>query len=85
MYDPERYRDKGEIERWRERDPIPLFAARCVADELLTEQEVVDLDATAARTVDEAVAFAEAGTPEPVDQLTRLVVSDPVGMDGGDA
>jgi pyruvate dehydrogenase E1 component alpha subunit len=29
MYDPERYRDKAEVERWRERDPIELLAARC--------------------------------------------------------
>ena len=28
MYDPDRYRDKAEIERWKERDPIPALAAR---------------------------------------------------------
>ena len=26
MYDPDRYRDKAEIERWKERDPITLLA-----------------------------------------------------------
>ncbi len=76
MYDPERYRDKQEVEHWKELDPIPAFAARCVTAALLTEQDVVDLDASAVRTVDEAVAFAEEGTPEPVEDLTRWVTSD---------
>ena len=76
MYDPERYRDKQEVERWKELDPIPAFAARCVTAALLTEQDVVDLDASAAHTVDEAVAFAEDGTLEPVEHLTRWVTSE---------
>ena len=28
MYDPDRYRDKAEIERWKDRDPIPALAER---------------------------------------------------------
>ena len=38
---------------------------------------VAALEADVASEIDEAVAFAEAGTLEPVEQLTRWVLSDP--------
>jgi pyruvate dehydrogenase E1 component alpha subunit len=73
MYDPELYRSKDEVSDWRERDPIDLFIAR-LRDAGLVDDEALDaLEATVQDQVDEAVAFAEAGTDEPVDQLTRHV------------
>ncbi len=35
MADPEQYRTKEEVERWRERDPIAAFAGRLTADGVL--------------------------------------------------
>ncbi len=75
MYDPDRYRDKEEIERWRERDPIALLAAAIVAAGGPADP-VGDLEAEVAAEIDDAVAFAEAGTPAPVDSLTRFVTSE---------
>jgi len=73
MYDPDRYRDKGEVARWKERDPIPAFVARCgIADD-----DIAAIERDAAAEIDTAVAFAEAGTPEPVEDLTRFVTSEP--------
>ena len=37
------------------------------------------IEARAAAEVEDAVAFAEAGTPEPEAMLTRFVVSEPGG------
>jgi pyruvate dehydrogenase E1 component alpha subunit len=76
MYDPERYRDKGEIEEWKQRDPIATFSARCLQSGLLTDADVDALDAAAIAEVDAAVAFAEAGAPEDVADLTRFVYSE---------
>ncbi len=76
MYDPERYRDKDEVARWRERDPIPAYAARLAADGALGEGDLAAMEAAADAEVDEAIAFAEAGTFEPVEDLTRFVVSE---------
>ena len=76
MYDPERYRDKEEVARWREQDPIPAYAARLVADGALGEGDLAAMEAAADAEVDEAIAFAEAGTFEPVEDLTRFVVSE---------
>jgi pyruvate dehydrogenase E1 component alpha subunit len=76
MYDPERYRTKEEVEAWRERDPLTLFP-RFLADAgLLTDADVDGIEAEVAAEIDAAVAFAEAGTLEPVEDLTRFVYSE---------
>jgi pyruvate dehydrogenase E1 component alpha subunit len=43
----------------------------------LTEDEFLALDAAACREVDEAAAFAEAGTDEPVADLARDLYAEP--------
>ena len=75
MYDPDLYRTREEIERWKTRDPIPALAARLEA--LGAGADAVgELEAAVATEVDEAVAFAEAGTLEPVEDLGRFVVCE---------
>jgi pyruvate dehydrogenase E1 component alpha subunit len=64
MADPEQYRTKEEVARWRERDPIPAFAARLVEEGVLEQQDVERIDAEALARVDAAVEFAE-GSPFP--------------------
>jgi pyruvate dehydrogenase E1 component alpha subunit len=73
MFDSQLYRDKAEVERWRARDPIDLFEREAVnlgvfdADTRAAVQAQVDAEVKA------AIEFAEAGTWEPVEQLTRDV------------
>jgi TPP-dependent pyruvate/acetoin dehydrogenase alpha subunit len=76
MYDPERYRSKEEVERWRERDPITLLVEHLTDAGVLRSGDVERIEATVAEEIDEAVAFAEAGSPEPVEDLTRFVYSE---------
>jgi pyruvate dehydrogenase E1 component alpha subunit len=75
MFDPELYRDKQEVEDWKGRGPIASFSARLKAQGLLTEEQFLEIDAQAAAEVEDAVAFAENGTWEPVEQLTRDVTT----------
>ena len=75
MFDPELYRDKAEVEEWKTRGPIHTFTARLKAQGELTEERFLELDAAAQAEVDKAVAFAEAGTWEPIEGLTRHVVA----------
>jgi pyruvate dehydrogenase E1 component alpha subunit len=77
MYDPDLYRDKAEIERWKERDPVATFRARCVEHAILDDEECAAVDTRATTTVDEAIAYAESGTFEPVHDLLRHVTSEP--------
>ncbi|NBP83926.1 MAG: pyruvate dehydrogenase (acetyl-transferring) E1 component subunit alpha [Mycobacteriaceae bacterium] len=75
MFDPELYRDKAEVEKWREHDPIRTFTDTCLAEGTLTAEDVAAIERAAADEVDEAVAYAEAGTLESVDTLTRDVMT----------
>jgi pyruvate dehydrogenase E1 component alpha subunit len=79
MFDPELYRDKAEVEAWRTRGPIHGFTERLKAQGTLTEEEFLAIDAAAQAEVERAVAFAEAGTWEPVETLGRDLLT-PAGV-----
>ncbi len=76
MFDPERYREKTEVAHWQERDPINLLRQALETAGHLTEAQWAGLQSDADTEVAEAVAFAEAGTPEPPEDLARFVYSE---------
>jgi pyruvate dehydrogenase E1 component alpha subunit len=76
MYDPELYRDKAEVEAWRAHDPIDRYAEVLREAGLLDEEARSRLEQAAEDEVEAAIAFAEAGTLEPVEQLTRDVYAE---------
>ena len=76
MYDPELYRDKAEVEEWKKRDPIPALIRTLETNGTKVDADVADLERRVAKEIDEAIAFAEAGTWEPVEDLLRFVYSD---------
>jgi pyruvate dehydrogenase E1 component alpha subunit len=73
MFDAELYRDKGEVEAWKTRDPIVLMRQRSG----IGNSEFASLDSEVNQEIAAAVAFAESGTWEPVDQLIRDVYTPP--------
>ena len=73
MFDPELYRDKAEVEQWKERGPILAYKARVMAEGLLDEAGLAALEAEVEQEVEAAVAYAEAGSPEPLEDLCRDV------------
>ena len=75
MFDPDLYRDKKEIEEWKTRGPLHTFTARLKAEKKLTEEQFLALDAEVAKEVEDAVAFAEAGSWEPVEDLLKDVTA----------
>ncbi len=62
--DPEVYREKEEVEEWRKKDPIEMFASRLVAEGILNEAEREQIDQRVDAAVLAAVEFADA-SPEP--------------------
>ncbi|HEY7250057.1 MAG TPA: pyruvate dehydrogenase (acetyl-transferring) E1 component subunit alpha [Methylomirabilota bacterium] len=76
MYDPELYRSKDEVEHWRERDPIELFRTRLERDGLIAGEELDAIESEVAAEIAAAIEFADRGTLEPVDDLTRFVYSE---------
>lgn len=67
------YRTREEEAAWRARCPVESFARRLLAEGVLTEDELKQLDADAAAEVHEAEEFARAAPPADVAGLTSEV------------
>ncbi|MFP5396994.1 MAG: pyruvate dehydrogenase (acetyl-transferring) E1 component subunit alpha [Gammaproteobacteria bacterium] len=78
MFDTQAYRTRGEIEGWKHLDPIERLRAWMVANHQLTDAEAAAIEAEVTAEIDAAVAFAEAGTLEPIGELERFVLMDAV-------
>lgn len=73
--DPDGYRSPQEKSRMQARDPIELMRARLLEEGLCHEAELDVLRADAARSVDEAIAFArESPMPDPAEALRCVFV-----------
>ena len=78
MFDTQAYRTREEVEGWKRRDPIERLRRWMEDNHLLSPDEAAAIDAGIAAEIDDAVAFAEAGTLEPVAELERFVLMDSV-------
>ena len=74
MADPEEYRTKEQVEEWRKRDPINVFARALVEEGVLEEGDPESYDSEVER-VDDAVAFADgSGFPPPESLYDHVYV-----------
>ncbi len=78
MFDTQAYRRREEVDAWRRQDPITRLQRWLLESHLTHAEELAAIDAAIAREIDEALAFAEAGSPEPVGELERFVLLDRV-------
>ncbi|MBN8935182.1 MAG: thiamine pyrophosphate-dependent dehydrogenase E1 component subunit alpha [Rhizobiales bacterium] len=73
--DPAKYRPEGELEKWKERDPIKIYRERLkhfgIGDDV-----IAGIDAEVKRTVDEATEACKAAPNPPMDILTTDVYAD---------
>ncbi len=76
MFDAQLYRDKAEIEAWRHRDPIVRFQGWLEANHMIHADDLTHIESEVDAEITSAVAFAEAGTWEPVEQLTRFTYAE---------
>lgn len=73
MFDPELYREKQEVKEWTEIGPVRRFQGWALAAGELNQPDIDAIEEEVAEEVSAAVAFAEAGTWEPVTELLRDV------------
>jgi len=59
MADPEAYRDRSELDEWRASDPIERFKTLALAEALISEDELAEIEKDTADTIDDAVTFAQ--------------------------
>ena len=76
MGDPERYREKDEIEKWKEEDPIGIYRKFLISEKIFTADELDKIDQQVEIETQEAVEFAEA-SPEPApEELYEDIYAD---------
>jgi pyruvate dehydrogenase E1 component alpha subunit len=76
MYDPELYREKAEVEAWKQRDPIPALEATLREGRAWDDAAREKLEREIADEIADAIAFAEAAPLEPVEDLERFVLAE---------
>jgi pyruvate dehydrogenase E1 component alpha subunit len=76
MFDAQLYRDKAEVETWRHKDPIVRFQGWLEANQMMHADDLARIENEVATEIAGAVSFAEAGTWEPVEQLTRFTYAE---------
>ncbi len=75
MFDAQLYRPKEEVTDWRKKGPIVRFQAWAETAGLLHAADVTAICEEVDAEIAEAVAFAEAATDEPLDDLAKFVMS----------
>lgn len=78
MFDAQAYRSRDEVEAWRERDPVTRMRAWLQASHQISETEAIAIEAKVEAEIAEALAWAEAGSPEPLAELERFVLMESV-------
>jgi pyruvate dehydrogenase E1 component alpha subunit len=73
MFDAQLYRSKEEIEAWRHKGPVVRFQGWLEANGLVHDSDLERIEREVHEEVEAAVAFAEAGTLEPPEDLERYV------------
>jgi TPP-dependent pyruvate/acetoin dehydrogenase alpha subunit len=73
--DPAKYRPEGELEKWKERDPIKIYRER-LKQFGVAEETILGIDAAVKREVDEATEACKAAPPPALDILTTDVYAD---------
>lgn len=77
MADPILYRDKSEVEEWKQKDPIVLFRRKLEQEGLLSPQELERIERETDELVFEAVRFAEESPDPPLTDLYEDIYSNP--------
>lgn len=76
MYDPELYRQRDEVERWKARDPIINFKSYLEKNKILENHAIEDIEVKSHAMVLEAIEFAKNGTIEKLGDLHKYIYLD---------
>jgi 2-oxoisovalerate dehydrogenase E1 component len=75
MFDAQLYRTKEEVADWREKGPIVRFQNWATQSELLHDDDIAEIKTEIKAEIEDAVAFAEAGTEPSLDTLEHYTMS----------
>jgi len=73
--DPAKYRPEGELEKWKERDPLKIYKER-LKQFGIGDDQIAKIEGDVKRMVDEATEACKASPPPPMEILTTDVYAD---------
>jgi TPP-dependent pyruvate/acetoin dehydrogenase alpha subunit len=73
--DPAKYRPQGELEKWKERDPVKIYRERLLQFGV-REKVINDIDAEVRKIVNDATEACKAAPPPPLEIATTDVYAD---------
>jgi len=73
--DPAKYRPEGELDKWKERDPIKIYRKR-LKQFGIDEEVILGIETDVKRRVDEATEQCKAAPPPPSELLTADVYAN---------
>ncbi len=79
MADPDVQRDKAEIARWKELDPIKRFANEVLLKRnLVTPKDLESIQKSVEQEVEDAITFADQSPEPPLESLYDYIYQQPV-------
>jgi pyruvate dehydrogenase E1 component alpha subunit len=76
MFDPDLYREKTEVEQWKQRCPITALSKTLKDQGLLSDVDLNAFNQEIDNEIAAAIAYAETCSWEPAEDLTRFVYSE---------
>jgi pyruvate dehydrogenase E1 component alpha subunit len=73
--DPAKYRPEGELDRWKQRDPIKIYRERLLQFGV-AEDVIAGIDSEVRKVVDDATEACKAAPMPPLDLITTDVYAD---------
>ena len=73
--DPAKYRPEGELEKWKERDPIKIYRAR-MKQFGVSDDTIAKIEADVRSEIAAATEACKASPPPPMDIITTDVYAD---------
>jgi acetoin:2,6-dichlorophenolindophenol oxidoreductase subunit alpha len=73
--DPAKYRPEGELEKWKQRDPIKIYRER-LKQFGISDAQIESIDASVRKEVDDATEACKAAPQPPLDILFTDVYAD---------
>ena len=73
--DPAKYRPEGELEKWKERDPVKIYRER-LKQFGVDDKAIVGIETEVRKIVDDATDACKAAPMPPLDILTTDVYAD---------
>jgi TPP-dependent pyruvate/acetoin dehydrogenase alpha subunit len=71
--DPAKYRPAGELERWKQRDPIGILGGRLQDRGLLSDERQASLQQEVQQLIDDAAAKAASSPPPTLEEIKAYV------------